>query len=472
MASEANPPSEPSESSRAIIPFDGPATGTAEVPGSKSLTNRALVCAMLSSPKTKITLTGALRSDDTEAMIKAARKLSADEADVTADEGTTITLRGIHDKPAEITAVQYLLSNRVESIGIIADAAGTVARFMLPVTAAREQTFSLYANDQLRTRPIRELVEALKVLGAHFWGDTNGGDSYEYPLLFRGGKLSGEPITISASKTSQFLSGLLLAAPSFPKGLDISLSDLETAVSLPYIEMTIKIMKAFKAKVSPPAAGQPGPYVVEPGGYLPDQPDTFTYHIEPDATAAGYFWAAAAITGGEVRTEGLTFDSLQGDVRFAKVLEEMGCQVTEEANAITVKGPEDLSQLKGGEFDLRDISDNTQTLAAVAAFASEPVTITGVGFIRKKESDRVGLTAAELRKRGVNATELLDGIRIVPVPNPAKIKPGSIATHNDHRMAMSMSLLGLKAGGIKIEDPACVNKTFPNFFQALEKLRP
>ena len=487
--------------------FNGPATGMAELPGSKSLTNRALVCAMLCSPKTKITLKGALRSDDTEAMLIAARTLGDDPANVQIDEGdggTTISLPGIFTGPAQsetpvegATEIQKLLDegklNRInvdefESVeSIDANKAGTVARFLLPMLAARDGGYALDSHEQLRSRPLSELVEALGKIGADVFtrvdhpkaGEKVEG-SYIWPIIIHGqalknGKdLPGGALEISANQSSQFLSGLLLAAPSFKDGLTVRLSNADTAVSKPYIDMTVKVMEAFGATVTKLDSNT---YEVAPGGYLPDEPATLTYAIEPDATAASYFWAAAAITGGEVRVEGLSFKSLQGDVRFAKVLEEMGCEVTEEvldeSTAITVRGPAEPNQLRGGEFDLSDISDTTQTLAVVAAFANSPVTITGVGFIRRKESDRIGFTVKELNKRGIKATEHDDGMGIEPGPSQRKrIKSGHVETYEDHRMAMSMSLLGLKVGGIVIDGAECVGKTFPDFFEALEKLVP
>jgi 3-phosphoshikimate 1-carboxyvinyltransferase len=188
------------------------------------------------------------------------------------------------------------------------------------------------------------------------------------------------------------------------------------------------------------------------------------YAIEPDASAASYFFAAAAISGGRVRVEGIGRASKQGDVAFVEVLERMGAAVTWEDDAITVRG---TGTLRGVDVDMRDISDTAQTLAAVAVFADSPTRITGIGYIRRKETDRIGNTVAELRKLGIEAREEADGF----VVRPGSPMPGQIETYDDHRMAMSFALLGLRAQGIEIVDPDCVGKTFPVFWSTLDALR-
>ncbi len=443
-----------------------------------------------------------LFSDDTRAMIAAAEALGAE---VKTDEANfSVELNGIFSGPVTAQApTETQEAETQEIVNVYADKAGTVGRFLLPVLAAREGSYALDADDQLQNRPIHELIHALRSLGARITsgdnasgdsaggdnasGDSAGGDNASgdsgsgegsvYPLVIQGKALNSGPISVRSDRSSQFLSGLLLASPAFSDGLTVSTEDPETAISRPYVEMTVAVMEAFGASVSQPSPDthMSDTYVIAPGGYQPQKKPTFTYRIEPDATAAGYFWAAAAITGGKVRTEGLDFNSLQGDVRFATVLEQMGCEVREEPSepgklgAITVQGPTWPKQLAGGKFDLGDISDNVPTLAAVAAFASSSVTITGVGFIRAKESDRIGRTVEELCRRGVAASELDDGMTISPAL--ALLRPGRVATHDDHRMAMAMSLLGLRVANIEIDDPECVSKTFPDFFEELERLR-
>jgi 3-phosphoshikimate 1-carboxyvinyltransferase len=187
-----------------------------------------------------------------------------------------------------------------------------------------------------------------------------------------------------------------------------------------------------------------------------------TYDIEPDASAASYFWAAAAIAGGEVTVEGLTSRSLQGDVRFVRVLEQMGCRVTETPTGITVTG----AKLRGVDVDMNDISDTVQTLAAVALFAEGPTRVTGVAHNRLKETDRIAALACELRKLGAKVEEFEDGLRIVPCP----LHGARLATYDDHRMAMSLSLAGLRVGGVEIENPGCTAKTYPGYFDDLQKV--
>jgi 3-phosphoshikimate 1-carboxyvinyltransferase len=249
--------------------------------------------------------------------------------------------------------------------------------------------------------------------------------------------------------SSQFLSGLLLAAPLYPEGLDVTLTS--PLVSVPYVEMTVAVMRAFGAEVA-------GRTTVPPGGYLAAR-----YVIEPDASAASYFLAAAAITGGRVQVRGLRRDALQGDVRFVDVLERMGAGVEWADAGVVVTG----APLHGVTVDLADFSDTAQTLAAVAPFADSPTTVTGIGFIRRKETDRLADTVRELRRAGIDATEDEDGFTI----RPGRPQPARIHTYDDHRMAMSFALLGLVVPGIEILDPGCVAKTYPGYFDDLDQLR-
>lgn len=260
----------------------------------------------------------------------------------------------------------------------------------------------------------------------------------------------GGVVRVTGNESSQFLSGLLLAGAAMPRGLRVELTT--PLVSRPYVELTAAVMRAFGADVDDDSLA------VRFTGYTGRQ-----YDIEPDASAASYFFAAAAITGGRVTVEGLG-TSLQGDVRFADVLERMGARVEREPSSITVQGVE---QLDGIEIDMADISDTAQTLAVVAAFARAPSRIKGIGFIRRKETDRIGNTVRELLRAGIRAEEEPDGLVVYPgTPLGARIE-----TYDDHRMAMSMALLGLKVPGIEIADPDCVAKTFPGFWDALDSLR-
>jgi 3-phosphoshikimate 1-carboxyvinyltransferase len=267
---------------------------------------------------------------------------------------------------------------------------------------------------------------------------------------------------VRGGTSSQFASGLALVAPCTPLGLRLTLAP-GRVVSLPYLAMTARVMEAFGATCGPPPAGgdDGGTWQIPSGGYVATR-----YTIEPDASAASYFLAAAAITGGRVTVEGLGRASLQGDVAFADALERMGCRVLWERGAgedcITVSG----RAARGIDIDMNAISDTVPTLAAVALFASGPTVIRNVAHIRDKETDRIGDLVRELRRLGAAATETADGLRIEPRP----LHAATIATYDDHRMAMSMALAGLVIPGVRIENPRCVGKTFPEYWRFLGRL--
>jgi len=261
-------------------------------------------------------------------------------------------------------------------------------------------------------------------------------------------------VMIPGEVSSQFTSGLLLAAPCMPDGLRVCLTG--EVVSRPYLSMTVEVMRSFGATVDLPDQNT---FIVHRGSY-----EARTYDIEPDATAASYFFAAAVICGGSVRVDGLGSSSMQGDLGFVDVLASMGADVTVESHATTVTA----APLHGVTADFSQISDTAQTIAAVAVFAEGPTTITGIGFIRRKETDRIAAIVTELRRIGVDATELDDGFTVAPGPTV----DARIETYDDHRMAMSMALIGLVRDGITIADPSCVAKTFPTYFEEMERLRP
>jgi 3-phosphoshikimate 1-carboxyvinyltransferase len=266
--------------------------------------------------------------------------------------------------------------------------------------------------------------------------------------------LAGGRATIRGDVSSQFLSGLLMAAPYAQTPLELAVAG--SLVSQPYVQMTLAVMQSFGVEV---ATGDLTRFSIKaPQKYLGR-----TYQIEPDASAASYFWAAAAITGGTVTVDGLNRNSLQGDVAFCDCLEQMGCEVHFGESATTVVG----GPLKGIDVDMNAISDTVQTLAAVALFAKGATTLRGVGHIRHKETDRIGALATELRKLGAAVDERNDGLRITPGP----LRSATIDTYDDHRMAMSLSLVGLRQSGVVINDPECTSKTYPNYFSDLERLR-
>jgi 3-phosphoshikimate 1-carboxyvinyltransferase len=273
----------------------------------------------------------------------------------------------------------------------------------------------------------------------------------------RAAGLAGGKATVRGDISSQFLSGLLLAAPYAAD--DVELTVLGELVSQPYVLMTLRLMQDFGVRVEA-KLDLSGVRIPARQIYMGR-----TYEIEPDASAASYFWAAAAITGGEVRVEGLTWASLQGDVQFVECLEKMGCRITHDASGITVSGRAE----RGIDVDMNAISDTVQTLAPIALFADGPTTIHGVAHIRHKETDRIGDLARELRKLGATVDELPDGLRVTP-PKNELLHGAEIETYHDHRMAMSLALAGLRIPGVVILNPGCTAKTYPRYFDDLAAL--
>lgn len=424
-----------------VAPLDGPLDAVVRPPGSKSITNRALVCAALADGPS--TLDGALFADDTEAMLGCLHELGVG---LRLDRrAASVAVAGVGGVPP---APGALLDARLS---------GTTSRFVLPVAALGHGTVVMDGGAPLRTRPMADLFDALVALGAQL---EPLGDTGHLPVRLEASGLAGGRVSVRGDASSQFLSGLLLAAPCMRDGLTIEVST--ELVSVPYVEMTLAVMATFGAEHDQDVSSQGGHRVisVRPGGYRALE----RYAIEPDASAASYFVAAAAICGGSVRIEGLGTGSLQGDVGFVDVLERMGVTVERGPDHLTVVGG---GELRGVEVDLADLSDTAQTLAVVAPFASSPTTITGIGFIRGKETDRIGAVVTELRRCGIEAEELPDGLRV----HPGSPMPATVSTYDDHRMAMSFALLGLLAPGISIADPGCVAKTFPGYWRALEDLR-
>ena len=421
-----------------IIPFGGPIDAVVTPPGSKSITNRALFAAALASGTS--TLRGVLFADDTEAMIDCVRSLGAV---VSLAEGpNTVSVVGIG---GDLTGC---------SPSLFARQSGTTARFLAPVLALGGAPLRLDADEAMRRRPMSDVFNAIELLGVEVSFEQVAG---HLPAVINGPiRRTGEMpvISIDASISSQFTSGLLLAAPCMPEGMQIHIEG--DVVSRPYLDMTIAVMASFGVVVE---QLDERTFVVPPGGYLARD-----YDIEPDASAASYFFAVAAICGGTVRVDGLGSKSLQGDVGFVDVLAAMGAEVIVDESSITVTG----AALHGVTVDFSQISDTAQTAAAVAVFAEGPTTISGIGFIRKKETNRVAAVVAELRRLGVDAIEEDDGFTV----NPGATHPATIETYDDHRMAMSMALIGYANLGVSISNPNCVRKTFPTYFEEMERLRP
>ena len=432
-----------SDSWRVMEPFGRPVDATVEIPGSKSHTNRALLCAALAPGRSR--LTRVLFADDTEAMMGAVAALGA-SVDADPTQGV-VEVTGRPSGGAAPTA---------DGVPVPVDVrqSGTTGRFLLPVLAATPGRFVLDGHGQLRARPFGPQLQALRALGAVIDGE-------QLPLGIDGRLLSGGSVTVDAEVSSQFLSGLLLAAPLFAQALSVGIDG--SMVSRPYVELTTSTMARFGVEVEVESGTDREPhgvrYRVPSGGYRRADVD-----LEPDASGASYFFALAAITGGRVRVEGLGADTVQGDLEFVELLGAMGADVDIGPDATEVRG---TGHLSGITADLADLSDTAQTLAVVATFADGPTTLSGIGFIRHKETDRLAATVAELRRRGIEAVETDDGM----IVHPGVPTPGRVETYDDHRMAMSFALLGLVHPGIEIDNPGCVAKTFPDFFDRVDALR-
>ena len=419
-----------------IVPFAHELDAVVRPPGSKSITNRALVCAALARGAS--TLEGVLIADDTEAMISCLRELGV-AVRVDAD-AATVDVVGTRGEP------------QVDGALLDARLSGTTSRFVMPIAALGRATVVLDGGEPLRQRPMADLIDALRGLGASI---TELGEPGALPVQIDAHHLDGGRISVRGDVSSQFLSALLLSAPCMDEGLRVEV--VTELVSKPYVDMTLRVMEDFGAHTT---VDETSGIAVLPTGYRSRD----RYVVEPDASAASYFFAAAAIRGGRVRVEGLGAGSVQGDVAFVDVLEAMGAHVERFDDAIEVTG---TGELRGVEADFADISDTAQTIAAVAVHASSPTRITGIGFIRGKETDRVAAVVTELRRCGIDATEDDDGFTIVPgTPRPTVVQ-----TYDDHRMAMSFSLLGLRHPGISIADPGCVAKTVPDYWTRFEALR-
>lgn len=416
-----------------IETVSAPVQGTIRPPGSKSLTNRALLIAALADGDSQ--LTGVLDSVDTRVMATCLSEL-----------GLSV-IANFEQKRIRINGQQGRLP--ATNVDLFCENSGTSIRFLTALCSLGIGRFRLDGNQRMRERPIAPLVDALKSAGVEIRCENGNGCP---PVVLHSAGLQTEVIQVAGSISSQYLSGLLMIGPAAKKQLTIQV--VGELVSRPYIDMTLAVMRTFGACIEEPELNQ---FVIEPSGY-----QARDYDIEPDASAASYFFAAAAITQGEVTVEGLSKTSLQGDVGFVCALEQMGCQVRWHDNSITVIG----QPLHGIDIDMNEISDTAQTLACVAPFADGPTRIRNVAHNRVKETDRIQAVVDELKRSGIDAEEHEDGMTI----HPGTPRPALIQTYDDHRMAMSFALLGLKAPGIRINDPGCTSKTYPEFFTDLANL--
>ncbi|MFE5483293.1 3-phosphoshikimate 1-carboxyvinyltransferase [Streptomyces sp. NPDC056527] len=399
-----------------------------EIPGSKSVTARALFLAAAADGTT--TLLRPLRSDDTEGFAEGLRTLGYEVR----QEPGAWHIEGRPAGPAVDTADVYCRDG------------ATTARFLPTLAAAGHGTFRFDASPQMRRRPLGPLSTALRTLGVDLRHEENEG---HHPLTVAAQGIKGGALTLDAGQSSQYLTALLMLGPLTAEGLAITVTDL---VSEPYVEITLAMMRAFGAEVT----RQDRTYTVAPTGYK-----AATYPVEPDASTSSYFFAAAALRPGRtVTVPGLGTGALQGDLGFVDVLRRMGADVEITDTATTVRG---TGTLRGLTVNMRDISDTMPTLAALAPFADGPVRIEDVANTRVKECDRLDACAENLRRLGIEVATGHDWIEIRP-GTPAG--PAEIATHGDHRIVMSFAVTGLRTPGITFDDPGCVRKTFPDFHRA------
>ncbi|MHC3470410.1 3-phosphoshikimate 1-carboxyvinyltransferase [Streptomyces sp. 7R007] len=403
------------------------------IPGSKSLTARALFLAAAADGVT--TLLRPLRSDDTEGFAEGLVRLGYR---VGRTPGAW-QVDGCPQGPAAAEADVYCRDG------------ATTARFLPALAAAGHGTYRFDASPQMRRRPLLPLTRALRDLGVDLRHEEAEG---HHPLTVRAAGVRGGEVTLDAGQSSQYLTALLLLGPLTREGLRIRVTDL---VSAPYVEITLAMMRAFGVEV----AREGDVFVVPAGGYR-----ATTYAIEPDASTASYFFAAAALTpGGEVTVPGLGAGALQGDLGFVEVLRRMGADVTVTDAGTTVRG---TGGLRGLTVAMRDISDTMPTLAAIAPFADGPVRIEDVANTRVKECDRLEACAVNLRKLGAEVTTGPDWIEI----RPGGVTRGTeITSYGDHRIVMSFAVTGLRAPGMSYDDPGCVRKTFPAFHETFATLR-
>ncbi|MCD8037934.1 MAG: 3-phosphoshikimate 1-carboxyvinyltransferase [Lachnospiraceae bacterium] len=412
-----------------------------QVPGSKSMTNRALLMASLADGKTL--LKGVLFSDDSRNFLGSLKSLGfAVEADEQTKEVSVTGLNGeIPTKSGEI----YVGS------------AGTAARFLTAMLALAEGTFTINASEQMKKRPMKPLFDVLSQMGAEITYLESEGF---LPIKIKGiGKTPHADkmcrVKLDISKSTQFLSALLLISPMLKQGLHIEITSERKDGS--YIRITRKMMEQFDASVK-----FDGKSYELPGGTAYK---AGVYQIEPDVSAACYFYASAALTGGRAIVENVTWECMQGDLKFIRLLGELGCSIRETNIGIEVIGAEN-GRIKGLTADMKDFSDQTMTLAALAPFADSAVRIENIGHIRLQESDRIHAIATELTRLGIKCNEEESAITIYP----GTPKPGIVETYDDHRIAMAFALIGLRAKGIEIANPLCCKKTFEEYFDVLDRL--
>ena len=413
------------------------------VPGSKSITNRALLVGALAEGTT--VLRGVLFSDDSKVFMQALRDIGF-LVEVNEEEHKVV----IEGHGGSIPAV----SGAHERQRVYVGSAGTAARFLTALLALSGQHFLVESSEQMKKRPMEPLLRALEELGAKFEFLEQ---PYAFPFRICGREeRNPESVGLNIDASSQFLSALLLSGVMCREGVTVHLTGTRRARA--YVGITMKMMEEFGCQVCR----------LDENTYRVMRGQTYRgreYQIEPDVSAACYFYGLAAVTGSEVKVMHVHSATTQGDIKFIDVLEQMGCHVKEERDGVVVTGVT-CGQLRGVHVDMSDFSDQTMTLAAVAPFADSETVIDGVGHIRGQESDRIHGIVTELARMGIRCEERPDGITV----HPGEVRPAVVNTYEDHRMAMAFSLVGCRVKGIVIDNPGCCRKTFENYFELLTSL--
>ena len=415
------------------------------VPGSKSITNRALLLAALSDGECH--LTGCQFSDDSLHFLDCLKKLGFSV--VTDEINLTVTITG---NGGSVKAEEALIN-----VG----SAGTAARFIVAMLGLTSGTFTVESSEQMKKRPMEPLITALRNAGAKI---TCLEEENHFPLTICGvsdPESIPDVIKVNIDKSSQFLSALLIAAAAIKKAIDVEVTGSH---GLAYVDMTVAMAKDFGVEIKKEEQGDKIVYHV-PGDTVLKACD---YKIEPDVSAAAYFYGAAALLGNPFVVEGVKRKSLQGDIQILDVLKKMGCSITEDETQVMVSGPASY-QLKGGfEIDMSTFSDQALTVAVLSAYADAPVLITGIGHIRLQESDRIAAIVENLENLGVKTESGKDFVKILP--DESKMHGGKIKTFDDHRVAMSFSMAGLRTEGVEILDPLCCRKTFKEYFTVFDNV--
>lgn len=404
-----------------------------QVPGSKSYTHRLLIASALSTGL--CTISNCLRSEDTLLTAEALRTMGV----VIEDDGEIFRVQGCNGKLKPAEKDIYLANS------------GTSMRLLTGVSALGQGAYTLTGTPRMQERPIQDLLDGLAQIGVQSRSVKNTGCP---PIEIQGGKVTGGHMDMDCSISSQFLSSVLLMAPLSEKGIDVTI--IKDLVSKPYVDMTVDIMERLGVKVERDGYKR---FSVAGG----QKYNHGNYAVEPDCSQASYFWGAAAITGKRIKVKNITNNSRQGDVKFAEVLEKMGCTVYHEADGIAVQG----GPLKAVTVDMSVMPDVVPTLAVVASFAKGTTEITNVAHLKEKECDRLGCVATELIKMGVDARATDSGLLITGGTNH---HGAEIETYDDHRMAMCFAITGLRVPDVMIRDEGCVKKSFPNYWDVFEGL--